>query len=655
MSFQVEEYGSYQLLKRLATGGMAEIYLAKQSGPEGFEKLLVVKRILPHLSENEEFVKMFLDEARIAARLNHPNIAQIYNLGAVEESYFIAMEYIHGEDLRRVWKRTQELGQAMPVPLVCRVIMEICAGLDYAHNKADPTGKPLGIVHRDISPQNVLLTFDGGVKIVDFGIAKAVIQASQTRSGVLKGKYSYMSPEQAAGKRLDRRTDIFALGVIFHELLTGSRLFKRGTDVETLTAVSECKVPAPSSVNARLSKALDDVVLRALAKDPAERYPDAVSFQIAIENWLVSHKLPSSSAHLSTFMKEIYAERLQEEEASNRASAAAAVGSTVLTELSANSQDETIATLQGKTISIRSAGPHRPGRAELPREIPKQLTEVSAGVYSGRRRLSVLQAAWVVAAASVIGVAGWQLWAKTRPANPGEVRGQGAPTVAAPPRTPGADAETPRTVPARQNTATELGLDLSHESPGARVVREAGGARERTRVEETALVERRVISVELRLSTDPDGAQVFVNGTPLGSAPVALDVAARSQVAVRLEAPGYPDLERRIPIGSRPVQRERLVMTRGGPAAAEGSAGGKGRPAKGLVDEERRGTGTVRFAVTPWAEVSCGSHRLGSTPFGDQQLPAGTYQCRFVNPELGTRTRRVEVRPNVVSRVIVVF
>ncbi|HYV46221.1 MAG TPA: serine/threonine-protein kinase, partial [Myxococcaceae bacterium] len=199
----METYGSYQLIKRLATGGMAQIYLARQKGPEGFEKLMVVKRILPHLAENADFVRMFLDEARIAARLSHPNIVQIFNLGAQDDSYFIAMEYIHGEDVRRVWKRSEQKGTVMPTNLVCRVIMEACSGLDYAHKKADQNGKPLGIVHRDVSPQNILVTFEGGVKVVDFGIAKAADQAVVTRSGVLKGKYSYMSPEQALGKKLD--------------------------------------------------------------------------------------------------------------------------------------------------------------------------------------------------------------------------------------------------------------------------------------------------------------------------------------------------------------------------------------------------------------------------------------------------------------------
>ncbi|MCP3062365.1 protein kinase [Myxococcus sp. K38C18041901] len=309
-----ETYGRYQLLKRLAMGGMAQLYLARQQGPEGFEKLVVVKRILPHLAENDDFVKMFLDEARIAARLNHANVVQIFDLGAQDDSFFIAMEYIHGDDLRRIWKQSEAMGQPVPVPLVCRILIEACSGLDYAHKRTDPsTGRPLGIVHRDVSPQNILVTFEGGVKVVDFGIAKAADQATVTRSGVLKGKYSYMSPEQAAGQRVDCRADIFALGVVLYELLTCTRLFKRPSDIQTLAAVAECKVLPPSQVNPRVPQDLDAIVLKALAKDPVARYQEAVHLQLALEDWLSANRLPSSTAHVAVYMKDIYAERLASE------------------------------------------------------------------------------------------------------------------------------------------------------------------------------------------------------------------------------------------------------------------------------------------------------------------------------------------------------
>ncbi|MGQ0505441.1 MAG: serine/threonine protein kinase, partial [Myxococcaceae bacterium] len=308
----IERYGSYDLIKRLATGGMAQLYLAREQAENGSEKLVVVKRILSHLAENLDFVRMFLDEARIAARLNHPNIVQIFNLGAQDDSYFLAMEYIHGEDVRRISKTADQKGRALPHALVARIIAEACAGLDYAHKKADAQGRPLNIVHRDVSPQNILVSFDGKVKVVDFGIAKAADQATVTRSGVLKGKYSYMSPEQAAGRKLDRRSDIFALGVVLWELLTKERLFKRANEIQTLTAVGECKVSPPSVLAKSIPPELDAIVLTALSKTPEGRFQDAAELRGALEKWCATQP-KSSTADLAAFMRELFSERLVEE------------------------------------------------------------------------------------------------------------------------------------------------------------------------------------------------------------------------------------------------------------------------------------------------------------------------------------------------------
>jgi len=297
-----ETYGNYELLERIATGGMAEIFRAKQLGLEGFEKELCIKRILPHLAREPQFIKMFLDEARIAARLSHPNITQIYNLGAQGGTYFIAMEYVDGQDLREVWRMCEARGQPMPPQYACRIVAEAAAALHHAHKKTNKQGKPLGIVHRDVSPQNILVTRTGDVKVVDFGIAKAADSSTHTRAGVLKGKFAYMSPEQAAGGRIDRRTDIFALGVILHELITGVRLFKRDTDVSTLTAVGNCHVDPPSDSVEGVDDELDAIVLKALAKNPKDRFQDGEELQLALEKWLVEKSLPSSSAALAQFI-----------------------------------------------------------------------------------------------------------------------------------------------------------------------------------------------------------------------------------------------------------------------------------------------------------------------------------------------------------------
>jgi serine/threonine protein kinase/tetratricopeptide (TPR) repeat protein len=304
---RVETFGKYELLSLLATGGMAQIFLARElhSGRPG---QLVVKRLLPQFTENEDFVTMFLNEARIAARLRHPNVVRVFDLGAEGSSYFIAMEHVHGRDLHQVHRQARRAGTPFPAELACRVIIDACAGLDHAHKQADADGRPLGIVHRDVSPQNLLLAFDGSVKVVDFGIAKAADQVGLTRSGIIKGKCAYMSPEQALGEPLDHRSDVFALGVVLHELLTGERLFKRATDAHTLMALVDCQVPPPSKVNAAAPRALDALVLSALGRQRADRYGDAHEFSRALEAWLAHQQRPSTHGALATFLAGLFPE-----------------------------------------------------------------------------------------------------------------------------------------------------------------------------------------------------------------------------------------------------------------------------------------------------------------------------------------------------------
>jgi serine/threonine protein kinase len=309
-------FGKYQLLKKLATGGMAEVWLARQAGIEGFAKNVVIKRILPHLAEDREFVEMFKNEALIAANFNHPNIAQVYEFGEANGTYFIAMEFIHGEDLGRVMRKAWSAGQWIARPLAIRIVASACEGLYYAHSRNDPaTGRPLKVVHRDISPQNILISFDGSVKLVDFGIAKAADQVGLTKSGAIKGKFAYMAPEQAAGKPLDHRADIFAIGLVLYELLTGQRPLKRDSELGTLQAALECAIPSPSEVT-DIPPELDPVVMNALAKAADDRYRDARQFQVALEETLVNQGVVASSVQISELMETLFADRLQEEKQS---------------------------------------------------------------------------------------------------------------------------------------------------------------------------------------------------------------------------------------------------------------------------------------------------------------------------------------------------
>ncbi|NOZ87168.1 MAG: PEGA domain-containing protein [Deltaproteobacteria bacterium] len=309
-----ERFGKYILLHKLATGGMAEIFLSRQIGVAQFEKLVVIKRILPHLSDNQEFVNMFLDEARIAAQLNHPYIVQIFDLGKIEGSYFIAMEYIHGEDLSQVVKQGQKIGRPLPTDHTVKIVSMVCEALYYAHTKTDMVGKPLNIVHRDISPQNIIVTYEGSTKLVDFGIAKAASQAGQTRAGVLKGKFAYMSPEQIMGEELDGRSDIFAVGIMLYELCVGRRLFKRDSEPETMRAITEGQVPPPRKINPDVPPELEGIIMKALATNRDERYPDARRMQMDLEGLFRKGLFTSSTIHISNHMKKIFKDKLKKQQ-----------------------------------------------------------------------------------------------------------------------------------------------------------------------------------------------------------------------------------------------------------------------------------------------------------------------------------------------------
>lgn len=309
----METFGRYELLRKLATGGMGQVFLARQKGPVGFQKLLVVKRLLPHLSEDQDFIRMFLDEARIAGNLNHPNIAQIYDLGDVDGVLYIAMEYVQGEPVSQVNARANQVKGGLPLGLKCRIVADAAAALDHAHQARSPSGRRLGIIHRDVSPQNVLVGFNGNVKLIDFGVAKASGKLSQTIVGTIKGKHAYMSPEQARGEELDARSDVYGLGTVFYELLTSQRLFKRESDLATLKAVVGARVSLPSEAVPGLPKSLDAVVMKALARKREERYQSAGELQLAIEDFLLAERLPGTQAHLTSFMKDLYASELEEE------------------------------------------------------------------------------------------------------------------------------------------------------------------------------------------------------------------------------------------------------------------------------------------------------------------------------------------------------
>lgn len=304
-------FGKYLLVDKIGTGGMAELYLAKQTGLKGFEKVLAIKRILPHLTQDTEFVNMFINEAKLAALLSHQNIVQIFDLGNVDGTYYIAMEYVMGKDLRTVLRKRRENKTRIPMDLALRISSRVCSGLDYAHRKKDFSGNDLDIVHRDVSPQNILISYEGEVKIVDFGIAKAASSGSETKAGVLKGKLAYMAPEQAWGKAIDRRTDVFATGVVLYEMLTGERPFKATSDFDLLEKVRETQFEPPSKLNPEIYPELEAAVMKALAKDPADRYQTTSEMELALETLIVNKGYGLSSLNLSQYISALFKEEME--------------------------------------------------------------------------------------------------------------------------------------------------------------------------------------------------------------------------------------------------------------------------------------------------------------------------------------------------------
>jgi eukaryotic-like serine/threonine-protein kinase len=296
----VSQIGKYELLRKIAIGGMAEVFLAKAAGPMGFEKTLVVKRILPHLADDPKFVEMFLTEAKLAAQLNHPNVVQIFDFGEAEGAHFLAMEYVDGPNLRALVRRAQEVGKPLDPPVAAKIVSLACEGLAYAHEFEDPlTGQPLGLVHRDVSPDNILVSRTGAVKVVDFGIAKAANKSHQTRTGVLKGKLAYMPPEQLRQLGLDLRVDVFALGMVLYELLTGARPFDAVDEIAIMQAIIHEPFIPVTERRPDTPPALREAIDKAIEKDAGKRYHSCREMQADLERYIVSTGNPVAGYQLA--------------------------------------------------------------------------------------------------------------------------------------------------------------------------------------------------------------------------------------------------------------------------------------------------------------------------------------------------------------------
>ena len=308
-----QSFGKYTLLRQIASGGMADIYLARQAGAEGFAKDITIKKIKEQFTKKKSFVKMFQNEAKLAALLSHPNICQIFDLGQVGDSYFIAMEYIQGRDMNRIVNVSNRAGIPFPMEYALKIASNCCEGLYYAHTKTDSSGNPLNIVHRDVTPENIMVSFDGGVKILDFGIAKAGTLFDSEKPGEVRGKLSFLSPEAVRIKDVDHRADIFSLGAVLYEWITGYRLFTGESDESIMRSIVEGKINPPSYFKPDTPRQVETILMKALEKDREKRYQNAWDMQYDIDTFLTQHEFTPSNVHLANFLKQLFKEELDNE------------------------------------------------------------------------------------------------------------------------------------------------------------------------------------------------------------------------------------------------------------------------------------------------------------------------------------------------------
>src|SRR6202012_2242858 len=304
-----ESQQRYRVIERLEAGGMAEVFRAESEGLQGFRKQVAIKRVLPHLSSKKKFISMFLDEARLSAQLSHSNCVQVFDIGVGDAAFFIVMEFVDGANLKAIIEHLRKAGRDFPVEAAVHISLELCKGLAYAHELTDPNGVPLYIVHRDMSPPNVLVTKHGEIKIVDFGLAKANSQLEKSEPGIIKGKFSYLSPEAAMGQDVDARTDVFAVGIILWELLAGQRLFLGDTDFQTVKKVQAAQVPSITAINKKVPPELERIIVRSLARDPNQRYRTARDLGLDLSKFIFKNAVPVSTFDVASLVQTAMKER----------------------------------------------------------------------------------------------------------------------------------------------------------------------------------------------------------------------------------------------------------------------------------------------------------------------------------------------------------
>ncbi len=646
-------FGKYTLVRRLASGGMAELYLAIMRSMASFEKVVVIKRILPAMTRDQDFIDMLLTEARIAATLSHPNIVQTFDVGQHGGTYFIAMEHVHGDDIRGIVRQMKKRGhREFPLEHAIEIVIGVCKGLSYAHEKRDLDGTPLEIVHRDISPQNVVIAFSGDAKIVDFGIAKSqskmtLPRSEETENGKVKGKIAYMSPEQALGQDVDTRSDVFAVGILLYELTTGRRLFRAGSDYETLKLICERDVTRPSEVRSGYSPELERIVMKALARNKDERYQTARAMQSDLESFARRNQIDASSGTLSAFLHTLYS------------------GEEILEHDVLLDPNELAQVIQSRSEPTESEPDSENIRTQSTPAAAHTIPEVATLPARRSKRVLALGAALGIAASLAIGFglksAADDTASEAAPAPPraslsvtsepaggtiwidGDLREE---------RTPALLDGLP--------VGRELNIKITHDGYESFVEKRTLSAG--TQDLGTTLVRGRL---GIRVTVHPLEARVTLDGVPVASSTKLIDakhgeltlegLSTTDAHEIVAEAPGYKP--KRVSFSgaafeTKDISLELEAADAPVPVHAPTVSTARATPATTQAPAVAKGTGKLNVgAAGGWCNVSVDGTPRGATPLAGLELAAGSHSVTCVAPDGTTQTSTAVVQPDAVARV----
>ncbi len=598
-------FGRFELLGELATGGMAEIYLARERGAAQSSRLVVVKVVKPVTAEDVDFLTMFRDEGHLVMRLAHPNIAHVYEYGEAESRHYLSMEWVRGHPLGKIRKHLDERGDTLPIPLAVHVVAQVADALDHAHRARDDHGRLLGIVHRDVSPQNIMVSYDGVVKLLDFGVAKARSRLTTTQAGVVRGKFAYMSPQQCLGLPLDARSDIFSLGVVLHELLTGKPLYEGAVEFEIMRDIIEGNVRSPRDRNPAVPVALESIVMKALAKEPGERFETAAAFLEALEQFLLDRRELVQKRHVGAMLDQEFPRELgphlnrdtelllrlprwgNNDDDDGRAPALDSATTSTLPPGPAAGADHPPASAAGSLVAPGApASSEALGGATAPRYVWLWLSLAAA-------------AGLLIITLSLALLAG------------------------------GSDGESPSPSALAKNT-TEPGAGARSEDPRSGIAGSPapGASGEPSGAEpsgaEPSLGEEPATGATLVVRSTPPGARIRIDGEERGLTPLTVEDLEPTTIEIRARLAGHVGATREVTLEAGQTAELELELRR----------------------QEASTSGTLAINTRPWSRVFAGGRSLGTTPIARARVPAGAVRLRLVDGSGQTHVRVVRVPAN---------